>query len=126
FGNVSLTNTRQFFQVVTNALTLAIRGTGVVNGSTNNQVLEVGRGYRLTATPGAGYLFSNWTGNVSGALPTLGFIMQSNMVIEANFVPNPFLRVSGAFNGLFYETSEVRHRTSGDFKFTVTTSGKYS
>ena len=47
-------------------------------------------------------------------------------VVRANFVPNPFLRVSGTFNGLFYETNENRHGTSGDFKLLVTTSGKYT
>jgi len=126
FGNFSKTNTRQFFQVVTSALSLTINGTGTVSGATNGKVLEIGRGYKLTATAGTGYLFSNWTGTASGSLPTLGFLMQSNMAVQAHFVPNPFLRVSGSFNGLFHEPSQVRHGTSGDFKLRVSTSGKYS
>jgi hypothetical protein len=126
FGNFSLTNTRSFFQVVMSALTLSVSGTGTVSGATNAQVLEVGRGYQLTATAGAGFLFSNWTGTASSAAPTLRFLMESNMALQANFVPNPFLRVSGQFNGLFYETNEVRHGSSGDFKLLVTTSGRYT
>lgn len=126
FGNYSLTNSRSVFQVVTSALNLAIEGTGTVSGATNGQFLEVGRGYRLLATPGTGYLFSNWTGTASGSAPTLNFLMQSNTFIQAHFVPNPFLRVSGTYNGLFYETGGVRHESSGDFRLRVTTSGKYS
>jgi hypothetical protein len=126
FGNYSKTNTRQFFQVVTSALSLTISGTGTVSGVTNGQVLEINRGYHVTATAGVGFLFSNWTGSASSPLPTLGFLMQSNMALQANFVPNPFLRVSGLFNGLFYETNQIRHGTSGDFKLRVTSSGKYS
>jgi len=56
----------------------------------------------------------------------LGFLMQSNMALQANFVPNPFLRVGGTFNGLFYETNQARSGSSGDFKLRVTTAGKYS
>ena len=126
FGNFSRTNARQFFQVVTSALNLTVNGTGTVAGPTNGQILEIGRGYKLTATPGVGFLFSNWTGTASGVLPTLGFLMQSNMAVQAHFVPNPFLRVSGTFNGLFHEPSQVRHGTSGDFKLSVSSSGKYS
>jgi hypothetical protein len=126
FGNYSLTNSRSVFQVVTSALNLAIEGTGTVSGATNGQFLEVGRGYRLLATPGSGYVFSNWTGTASGSTPTLSFLMQSNTSIQAHFVPNPFLRVSGTYNGLFFETGGVRHESSGDIRLRVTTSGKYS
>jgi len=126
FGNFSKTNTRQFFQVVTSAFSLTINGTGTVSGPTNGQVLEIGRGYKLTATAGTGFLFSNWTGTASGWLPTLGFLMQSNTAIQAYFVPNPYLRVKGSYNGLLHEPSQVRHGTSGDFKLSISTSGKYS
>jgi hypothetical protein len=126
FGNLSLTNTRSFFQVVTSVLTLTIQGTGTVSGATNGQGLEVARGYRLLATPGAGYVFSNWTGQASGNMSALNFQMQSNMTLQANFVPNPFLRVDGTYNGLFFETNEIRHENSGDLRLRVTPAGKYS
>lgn len=126
FGNLSLTNTRSFFQVVTSALALTIEGTGTVSGATNGQGLEVGRGYRLVATPGLGYVFSNWTGQASGTTPTLNFLMQSNMSLQAHFVPNPFLRVGGSYNGLFFETNGVRHESSGDLRLRVSSAGNYS
>ena len=126
FGNLSLTNTHTVFQVVTSALTLTATGNGTVTGATNHQVLEVGRGYHLLAVPGTGFVFSNWTGQASGNAPALGFLMESNMVLQANFVPNPFLRIAGTFNGLFFETNALRHESSGDFRLRVTTSGSYS
>jgi Bacterial Ig domain/Divergent InlB B-repeat domain len=126
FSLLSLTNTRSFFQVVTSALSLTKSGTGAVTGATNGQVLEIGRGYQVTAIPGAGHVFSNWTGTASSAAPTLGFLMQSNMALQANFVPNPFLRVSGTFNGLFHESSQALHESSGDLTLRLTTSGSYT
>jgi hypothetical protein len=126
FGHFSLANSRSFFQVVTSTLTLTIEGTGTVSGVIDGQGLEIARGYRLLARPGEGYVFSNWTGQVTGNLPALDFLMQSNMTVQANFVPNPFLRVGGTYNGLFFEATEVRHESSGDLRVRVTPSGKYS
>jgi hypothetical protein len=115
FGNLSLTNTRSVFEVVTSALTLTVTGSGTVTGATNHQVLEVGRGYHLLAVPATGSVFSNWTGQASGNAPALGFLMESNMVLQANFVPNPFWRIAGTFNGLFFETNALRHESSAIF-----------
>lgn len=126
YGNYSLTNTRSFFQVVTSVLTLTVSGIGTVSGAIDGQILEVNRGYRLVATPGTGHVFSNWTGMVSGSRPTLDFLMQTNLIVQANFVPNPFLTVAGTFTGLFYETNQAQHASSGDFRLKVATTGKYS
>jgi plastocyanin len=126
FGHSSLTNARSVFQVSPSTLTLEVFGQGTISGATNGQPLEIGRGYQVTAVPAPGYLFSNWTGQVSGELPRLPFLMQPNLVLQANFVPNPFLRVSGSFHGLFSEETTVRHATSGEFRLNVAVSGKYS
>ena len=126
FGNYSLTNTRSFFQVVTSLLTLIVSGNGTVSGATNGQALEIYRAYRLTARPAPGHAFSNWTGQVSGSLPSLDFLMQSNLVVQANFVPNPIVKVVGTYHGLIYETSSVKQATSGDFRLKLAASGRYS
>jgi len=47
------------------------------------------------------------------------------MSLQAHFVPNPFLRVGGSYNGLFFETNGVRDESSGDFQLRVSSSGKY-
>src|SRR5206468_1009847 len=126
-GNFSLTNQRSFFYVMTSPLTLSTNGHGSVVGATNFQRLEVGRAYKLTATASAGFVFSNWTGDVSGTAPKLTFLMQSNLAITANFVTNPFMPVVGKFNGLFFDvTNGVDHGSSGFFTFTLTARGSYT
>ena len=85
---------RLAFQVVTSALSLTVSGTGTVSGRTNGEILEIGRGYQLTATPGVGSVFSNWTGTVSGTAPTLGFLMQSNMAAKCTYTLPPRLSCS--------------------------------
>lgn len=125
-GNLSLTNTRSIFCVVSESLTLAINGEGTVSGATNGQALPIGRVCKLTAVPTTGFVFSNWTGGVSGNAPSLSFMMQSNMAVVANFVVNPFVATKGVYNGLFYETNEVRIGSSGAFTFALADKGTYS
>jgi hypothetical protein len=125
-GNISLTNTRSVFASVPSSLTLGINGLGTVSGATNGQPLPIGRVYKLTAIPTAGFVFSNWTGDVSGTAPELSFMMGSNLQVIANFVTNPFVACKGSFNGLFYETNEVRLGSSGAFTLALTDKGTYT
>ncbi|HXJ58515.1 MAG TPA: Ig-like domain-containing protein [Verrucomicrobiae bacterium] len=125
-GNTSATNTRTIFCAVPGTLNLDIQGKGSVKGGTNGQKLDIGRPYRLKATPNVGFVFSNWTGDVSSDSPELSFVMQSNVTLSANFVTNPFVRVKGAFNGLFYDTNEVNLASSGFFTVKLTDRGTYS
>ena len=46
-----------------------------------------GRKYSVTAVAAAGQVFSAWSGSVTSTLPTLTLIVQTNMILEANFVP---------------------------------------
>ena len=130
-GNHSLTNTRRLFYSTRTPLTLATNG-GVVRGATNGQRIEVGRNFQLTAVPRPGFVFSNWIvlSNLARAYvssqPALTYRMASNLAITANFVTNPYAPVAGKFNGLFYETNEVRHGSSGFFTLTATERGTYS
>jgi hypothetical protein len=125
-GNISLTNTRSVFASVPSSLTLGINGQGSVSGATNGQQLPIGRVCKLTAVPTAGFTFSNWTGDVSGTAPELSFLMGSNLQVTANFVTNPFVACKGSFNGLFYETNEVRLGSSGAFTLALTDKGTYT
>lgn len=131
-GNNSLTNTRSYFLSVRTPLTIAVNGGGTVNGATTGQLLELGRSFALTATPAAGQVFSNWlvTTNLTLALesssPALSFSLVSNTVVTVNFVPNPFTIAAGKYHGLFYDTNEVLHGSSGHFILTTTAGGGYS
>jgi hypothetical protein len=129
-GNRSVTNSRSFAYVRFCPLTLAINGNGTVSpANLSSNLLEVGRSYALTAKPAAGRLFSNWVGTLSG-LPstntTLRFLMESNALLTANFVPNPFIPLRGSYYGLFSEDAAVAQESSGFFSGTLLTSGGFS
>ena len=101
-GNHSVTNTTKFVYVLSGVLQVAIVGKGTVSPNYSNAVLEIGRGYTVTATPGTGYAFTNWTGRVGDDVvlstnkAVLGFVMQSNLVLTATFadVAKPVLTVT--------------------------------
>jgi hypothetical protein len=86
-------------------LQLSCSGAGQVCPNYSNAWVQVGRELRLTAQPAAGYVFSNWTGSGGCVLTngaTLRCVMTSNLVLQANFVPNPFRPLKGSYAGLFY------------------------
>src|SRR4029434_2446335 len=88
--------------------------------------LLVGNTYTITATPAAGFDFTGWTGGLNSTASQLRFVMQPNLLLEANFVLNPLPSASGSYNGLFYVEDSVRHESSGAFAFRLMPSGNYS
>lgn len=132
-GNNSLTNTRVVFRSSRTPLLLSTNGSGSVKGATNGQMLELGRNLLLTATPAPGNVFSNWivrsnvTVKLDSSSPTLSYLLHSNTVVTANFVPSPYIGVAGKYQGLFLdETNGVQHGSSGHFLLTTTPAGTYS
>ncbi|MDB6025687.1 MAG: hypothetical protein JWM68_1910 [Verrucomicrobiales bacterium] len=136
-GNESLLVKRMFFLQVNELLTITTNGMGSVAGKTNlvlgtpvdGASLLVGRPYQVTAIPGPNQVFSNWTGSVSSSNAMLPFIMQSNMVLTANFIPNPFIPAAGTYNGLFYQTNEtigITHQSAGFFSILLATNFNFS
>jgi hypothetical protein len=126
-GNTSPTSTVRFFYATPSILTVTVSGNGGIVPSRNGQSLNVGQSYTLSAVPNHGFLFSNWSGSISSTANPLSFLMQSNMDLQATFVPNPFNAVQGAYNGLFMVTNDLRQQTnSGGFSFNLTTSGKFT
>ena len=83
-GNVSVTNSVSFQNVVTNQLQLFITGLGTITPS--NTWLEIGRNYSITSAPAAGFRFTNWTGSLTANTAALNFTMASNLSFTANFV----------------------------------------
>ncbi len=130
--NCSLTNSRSFIYEPSGALSLVIVGAGRVTGATNGQPLQTGGVLKLKAIPATGNVFSNWVGVVNGTLvcmsnsSVLNIPIQPKLEITANFVPNPFLAVAGQFNGLFYETNEVKVATAGFFTLKLSERGTYT
>jgi hypothetical protein len=127
-GNKSATVARTVTFVVVSPLTVNISGSGTVSPDLNGKLEDVGADITLTAKPGAGQVFSNWmSGDVELATTAaLTFTMQSNLVLQANFVPNPFTPVAGTYQGLFYNTDTPDHVSSGFLNLTLSSSGSYS
>jgi outer membrane protein assembly factor BamB len=86
-GNESDWANRSFQRVVTSPLFVRVNGQGSINPNLAGESLEVGRSYTLTAAPAKGFVFGGWTGAVSSASARLSFVMQTNLVLTANFVP---------------------------------------
>jgi len=126
-GNASAIQRVVVFHTVTQLLNLTILGEGLVSGAANGQPLEIGQTYWLMATPKPGNYFSNWIADgVAVSSPTLSFVMQSNTVIQANFVANSFLGLQGTYSGLFYDTTLPAHESSGFLTFKLTDKGQFT
>jgi hypothetical protein len=125
-GWESTTVTQSVTHVVMLPIIVSTSGGGTVTPNLNGKILEVGQRYTMTATPSAGNIFSNWVGSMTSESAALTFIMHSNAVLTAQFVPNPFPDVQGSYYGLFYEESGVEHHSSGFLKLTVTDRGSFS
>jgi hypothetical protein len=124
-GDASAPASRMFFYEVPAPLTVTKAGAG--NGAftlatagtagavfTNGAKLNLGQGYTITAKPDQFSLFSNWAGGgYAGAAPALPFVMWSNLVLTAAFVPNFFPAAAGTYNGLFFPSNAVAEETSG-------------
>ncbi len=107
-------------------LSVVKNGEGTITPDLTGMTLIVGQSYTVTAVPASGYVFSSWSGSVVSTSSTLTFIMQSNTVIQANFVGDPYLAAAGTYNGLFNETDEVRLESAGTFSVYVDNQGHYS
>ncbi len=133
-----------FFYKVTNALTLLRGGDGpgsfkgAAASVKNDPIpasgawLNIGEGYSIQAVPGANSLFSNWVasnGEVSfrNTTAALSFVMQTNLVLTANFATNFFLPAHGTYNGLFFNTGAIAAESSGMIKgLSLATNGTFS
>jgi hypothetical protein len=88
-GKTTITNA--VYRPVTNVLQIQISGLGTVTPNDNNKWLQTGNQYSVTAKPANGFAFANWSGGIGEPLNVLtnkeklGFTMQSNLVLQANF-----------------------------------------
>lgn len=81
-GNNSLTNSL----VLTAPVIVQVSGAGTVSPNYNGQLLEIGKNYSMTATAGAGFRFTNWTGSLITSAAALNLTMASNLMFIANFI----------------------------------------
>jgi uncharacterized repeat protein (TIGR03803 family) len=86
-GNISPIVSRSFFCEVPAQLTVVTTGSGTGAFTvTNGAMLNLGQSYSITAKPTSS-VFSNWnSGGIISFDSTLPFIMQSNLVLTADFL----------------------------------------
>jgi cyclophilin family peptidyl-prolyl cis-trans isomerase len=102
---------------------------GTILGATNGQLLEVGRGYTLTAKPAPGNLFAGWfqESALVWTTPTYPFIFDpSRTNLTAVFNTNLFPYAKGTYTGVFCDTNQVEEWNSGFLTLTVGDLGGYS
>jgi hypothetical protein len=113
----------------TPALTLATEGSGTISSGLDAQSITPGQVYTVTAVPEEGQEFAGWTGSISSSDARLTFVMNSNLVLNANFRPK---RTGSAghpgtsYNGLFFQTNAVSLTSAGSFTLSLTSRGRYS
>ncbi len=113
----------------TRLLVVQTNGFGTTTPDYSREGLQLGKGYSITAKPAVGWVFSNWVNNADLVLTngaTLKFTMQTNLVLKANFTPNPFIPMKGNYAGLFADTNGVTPTNVGLFTATLTDQGSFS
>jgi subtilisin family serine protease len=126
-GRTSPVISRTVQRIASSRLTVRSTGMGTVTPMTGTQWMEVGKVCSLLATPAPGHLFSHWSGDLASVSSRLTWtIGGQDMVVQANFVPNPFLAVRGSYTGLFYDTNGVTLGTAGSLAAQITERGTYT
>ncbi len=107
-GNLSTTNSLNFFYVVNAMLTVSTNGLGTLNPNYSGALLQIGKSYSITATAGTGFAFTNWTGGTNLPLTLITnksavqFLMVTNLMLQANFVDvtKPTLSITNVTSGM--------------------------
>jgi uncharacterized repeat protein (TIGR03803 family) len=85
-GDSSTTNKVKFWYILSAPITVLTNGFGTVTPKDNGKMLAINETYTITAHPGLGFAFTNWSGSTNSTNPKLTFLMQSNLSYTANFV----------------------------------------
>jgi uncharacterized repeat protein (TIGR03803 family) len=105
-GNISVTNTVKFVYGAT--LTVLTSGAGSISPNYNGALLPLGASYSMTAKAAEGFTFANWTGGTNLPLnvvtngTTVRFLVESNLMLQANFmdVTKPTLSITNVKAGM--------------------------
>jgi uncharacterized repeat protein (TIGR03803 family) len=126
-GDPSAIRSARVFYATASPLTLITNGLGSILAEFKGTNLFVGRDYTVRAMPAPGWLFLSWTGSENSTSETLDFMMQSNAVLSANFITNPFIAAAGTYQGLFFDSVAVGFQSAGLLRnMLIHQSGAYS
>lgn len=93
----------------TYSLNIYISGNGTVVESPYSQYYNAGESVQLTATPSAGWSFSNWQGDLQGSTNPTSITMNSNKSITAVFTENSTSNTGTVtdIDGNIYQTVKI-------------------
>jgi hypothetical protein len=113
--------------------TLLVSGKGTLSPSRTVKTLQTGalqtgKKYTLTAHAAKGSVFAGWFSNgvVVATTPNYTFSVESNLLLQADFIINPYIPVAGTYHGLFYVTNAAAEESSGSIVTTVSGTGAFS
>ncbi|MGD1085541.1 MAG: hypothetical protein ABSA47_12450 [Verrucomicrobiota bacterium] len=132
-GNVSSVVTRHVFWERATNMTVQTAGPGSIRGLANNQRVNLGQGYPVTALPAKGCVLESWTDSSgdylsgSAAFDYIAGSQDGNPNLTATFAPNPYPPFKGAYRGLFLDPVHgVTPTNAGYVTLTLTTNGAYT
>lgn len=107
--------TVNYFYSVKSTLQIVTLGTGTVSPNLNGQKLKIGQQYTMTATPGSKMIFKDWeqNGEVLSTSQTLSFVMSENLILNLNFIDDPYAPRKGNYIGLFQGEDSLQLEDSG-------------
>lgn len=120
-NNMLFEATCEIDYVVPAPLTVTVSGSGTVtSGYLGTTTRNEGTSVTVKATAAKGSIFTGWTGSFTSSAASLTFTVGADTAVQANFAPNPFTALTGNFDGLLTDSSNV---ANGSFKATVSGSG---
>jgi len=107
-------------------LAVNVTGGGTMSPNLAGSMLQVGNDYTVTAKPAKGYAFAGWSGEQAANSASLEFLMLTNTVLQANFVPTPFGPAIGKYEGIITPSAPGSAEMTGDSKIKITSTGAFS
>jgi len=105
---------------------ISVTGVGTVTPQLDPDSMVTNESYTVTAVPGPGQQFLQWSGSVTSTTPTITFKYEAGFTLTANFGPAQYVLTPGTYTGLFYETNAVAAVSAGTFSLVVSKHGTYT
>lgn len=81
--------------------------------------------YRLIAVPAEGSIFAGWSGDIESSESSISTRLTEDMVIEADFAPNPFYLMEGEYRGRIVVMEPLPLTSQGPIQAQVLGDGSY-